>query len=96
LTPDVDLAISVGLDQQHIREAQPVLETHIGEITMPGILMSTSEVTDVSKHGFWLLLGDEQLLLCFEQFPLVSPGHQRADISCRVAGAGKSLLALIG
>ncbi len=27
------------------------------------------EVTHISKHGFWLLLGDEELLLPFEQFP---------------------------
>jgi hypothetical protein len=28
-----------------------------------------AEVTHVSKHGFWLLLGDEELLLPFDQFP---------------------------
>jgi hypothetical protein len=27
------------------------------------------EVTHVSQHGFWLLLGDEELLLPFEKFP---------------------------
>ncbi len=27
------------------------------------------EVTNISRHGFWLLLGDEVLLLPFEQFP---------------------------
>ena len=36
---------------------------------MPGTVISTPEVTHVSKHGFWLLLADEQLLLSFEQFP---------------------------
>jgi hypothetical protein len=30
------------------------------------------EVTNVSKHGFWLLLGDQEVFLPFEQFPLVS------------------------
>ena len=33
LTPDVHLAIAVGLKQRQIREAQSVVETHIGEIT---------------------------------------------------------------
>ncbi|MEF8712428.1 MAG: DUF4160 domain-containing protein [Accumulibacter sp.] len=32
LTPEVRLAISVGLNQQ-LREAQSVIETHLGELT---------------------------------------------------------------
>ncbi|MBL8503549.1 MAG: DUF2442 domain-containing protein [Rhodocyclaceae bacterium] len=27
------------------------------------------EVANVSKHGFWLLLGDREVFLPFEQFP---------------------------
>ena len=27
------------------------------------------EVTNVSRHGLWLLVGDEELFLPFEQFP---------------------------
>lgn len=30
---------------------------------------STPEVTHISKHGFWLLLADEEVLLPFEHFP---------------------------
>ena len=36
---------------------------------MHGITTSVAQVTNVSKHGFWLLLGDEELLLPFDQFP---------------------------
>jgi hypothetical protein len=36
---------------------------------MHGTSTSAAEVTNVSKHGFWLLLGDEELLLPFDQFP---------------------------
>jgi hypothetical protein len=36
---------------------------------MPGTVISAPEVTHVSKHGFWLLLADEEVLLPFEQFP---------------------------
>lgn len=36
---------------------------------MPGCATSAVEVTHISRHGFWLLLGDEELLLPFEQFP---------------------------
>lgn len=30
---------------------------------------SAVEVTNVSKHGFWLLLGDEELFVPFSEFP---------------------------
>lgn len=33
LTPAVHLATSVGLNQRQLREAQSVIETHLGEIT---------------------------------------------------------------
>jgi hypothetical protein len=36
---------------------------------MHGTITSAPEVTHVSKHGLWLLLGDEELLLPFEKFP---------------------------
>lgn len=36
---------------------------------MLGTATSAPEVTHVSKHGFWLLLADEEVLLPFEQFP---------------------------
>ncbi len=31
--------------------------------------ISEAEVTNVSKHGFWLLLGDEELFVGFSEFP---------------------------
>lgn len=36
---------------------------------MPGTITSVAEVTHVSKHGFWLLLEREELLVSFEHFP---------------------------
>jgi len=30
---------------------------------------SAVEVTNVSRHGFWLLIGDQEAFLPFEQFP---------------------------
>ncbi len=36
---------------------------------MPGTITSAPEVTHISKHGLWLLLGNEELLLPFEKFP---------------------------
>ena len=36
---------------------------------MPGTPNLTVEDTHISKHGFWLLLGDEELPVPFDQFP---------------------------
>ena len=36
---------------------------------MPGTVTSVAEVTHVSKHGFWLFLNGEELLVPFVQFP---------------------------
>ena len=35
----------------------------------PGIDTSAVEVTNISRHGLWLLLRDEELFLPFEDFP---------------------------
>ena len=36
---------------------------------MPGSAISVAEVTHVSRHGFWLLLGSEELHVPFAEFP---------------------------
>ena len=36
---------------------------------MLGSDISEVEVTNVSRHGFWLLLGDEELFVPFSEFP---------------------------
>jgi hypothetical protein len=36
---------------------------------MHGTITSAAEVTNISRHGFGMLLGDEELLLSYEQFP---------------------------
>ena len=36
---------------------------------VPGASTSLLEVTNISKHGFWLLLDDQELFLSFTQFP---------------------------
>jgi hypothetical protein len=36
---------------------------------MPGTSTFPVEVTNVSRHGLWLLIADEELFLPFEQLP---------------------------
>ena len=35
----------------------------------PGISASRVEVTNISAHGIWLLVGEEELFLSYEDFP---------------------------
>jgi hypothetical protein len=36
---------------------------------MPGIVTSAAEVTHISAHGFWVLIGDEELAVPYSEFP---------------------------
>jgi len=36
---------------------------------MPGTVTSQVEVTNISRHGLWILLDDRELLLPFDDFP---------------------------
>jgi hypothetical protein len=36
---------------------------------MHGVTTLEAEVTNVSAHGFWLFLGDEELPVPYAQFP---------------------------
>lgn len=36
---------------------------------MHGTVTSAAELTHVSAHGFWLLIGDEELAVPFSEFP---------------------------
>ena len=36
---------------------------------MPGTAISEAEVTNISRHGFWVMLDERELFLPFEEFP---------------------------
>lgn len=36
---------------------------------MPGSATSVVEVTNISQHGFWMLIDDDELFLPFDEFP---------------------------
>lgn len=36
---------------------------------MPGPTTSQAEVTNISRHGFWILVDGRELFLPFEEFP---------------------------
>ena len=49
---------------------------------MPGTATLEVEVTNVSPHGLWLLLGDEELHVPFSEFPWLKKAtiEQLADV----------------
>ena len=60
---------------------------------MPASVTSVAEVTHVSKHGLWLLLDSEELLVPFEHFAWVRERNDRAALGCAVAYCESSVLA---
>ncbi len=38
-------------------------------LSQPGAPTSAVEVVDISAHGIWLLTGDEELFLSYQEFP---------------------------
>jgi hypothetical protein len=54
---------------------------------MSAICFSHAEVTSISRHGFWLQFGDEELYLAFAEFPLVRARHRGPDHPPRSAPA---------
>lgn len=69
LDPGVELATQAGLAKHVIGEAQQPVEDPDRRSSMPGTSTFPVEVTNVSRHGLWLLVGDEELFLPFEHFP---------------------------
>ncbi len=50
-----------------------------------GISISV-EVTNISKHGFWILLGEEELFLPFVEFPWFESAPVSAILRVEVLG----------
>lgn len=53
---------------------------------LPGIPISEIEVTNISKHGFWILIKDEELFLPFQDFPWFKAAAVSAILNVQVAG----------
>ena len=68
-TPSVHLAKNVGLSGVQLRQGQPYSKPTSRKLKMHGTIILEAEVTNVSKHCFWLLLGDEELAVSFAEFP---------------------------
>ena len=53
----------------------------------PGIGIMEAEVTHISKHGIWLLLGDKESFLPFEAFPWFKDAPVSAILNLQLLNA---------
>ncbi|MHB9028447.1 MAG: DUF2442 domain-containing protein [Candidatus Latescibacterota bacterium] len=53
----------------------------------PGANTSTVEVTNISKHGLWMLAGDEELYLPFKDFPWFRKAPVSAILNVELHGS---------
>jgi hypothetical protein len=60
---------------------------------MPGPATSEAEVTNISAHGFWLLVDGRELFLPFDEFPWFNARAGGGDPPSRASGAQPPLLA---
>ncbi len=51
-----------------------------------GVSTSEVEVTNISRHGLWLLVGDEELFLPFDEFPWFKDASLRAILNVERQG----------
>ncbi len=51
-----------------------------------GISTSEVEVTNISRHGLWLLVGDEELFLPFDEFPWFKDASVQAILNVQHQG----------
>lgn len=73
LEPTIELAQHTGLSRRETSETLRLVQEHENDIKMTsatlGASISVVEVTNISQHGFWVLLNDEELFLPFSEFP---------------------------
>lgn len=55
---------------------------------MPGPAISEAEVTNISKHGFWLLVDHRELFLPFTEFPWFKQAPVEAILRLERPAAG--------
>lgn len=53
----------------------------------PGMTTSETEVTHISKHGFWLLLEEKESFLSFESFPWFKDAPVSAILNVQLLNA---------
>ena len=77
ITPTVALAHNQGLSEKQTHELAKLVEEHRDEIDKAWKSTSVAEVSNISAHGFWLLIGEREYFLPFD----VHPWFREAKVS---------------
>jgi len=67
--PKIELARNHGLSPQDLSRVEDSSKDASRRFEMRGAATSEAEVTNISAHGFWLLLDGRELFLPFDEFP---------------------------
>ena len=69
MEPNIDLAQNYGLSQPELSEVLRLIREREDVIRRTFTTTSAVEVMNVSKHGFWLLIEEQEVFLAFDNFP---------------------------
>jgi hypothetical protein len=69
LEPQIELARNYGLSDPEVNRALRLIREKEHDIRRAGTSTSEVEVTNVSKHGFWLMIRDQEVFVPFSEFP---------------------------
>ena len=69
IEPEIELARSYRLSDQDLKRVLQLVVDTSRRSEMPGTATSTAEVTNISPHGFWMLVDGRELFLAFDEFP---------------------------
>jgi hypothetical protein len=69
IEPAVQLHANYGLKATLVVEAEKLVEEHGMKSAAPERSTSHVEVTNVSAHGFWILIEDQEPFAPFKEFP---------------------------
>ena len=78
LEPGIELAQTLGLNARQLRAVRSLIKVHEDDIRAAWTKHLAAEVTNVSAHGFWVLLADEELFVPFTEFPWFQDASIRA------------------
>jgi hypothetical protein len=93
IDPAVELHANYGLKAKRLAEAQKLVEEHVMKSATHGRSTSQVEVTNVSPHGFWLFVGEQELFVSFKDFPWFKDASIREIARRRVAERASPALA---
>ena len=69
LEPRLELAKTYRLTKIQQKDIERSLKDITMSLRLHGIATSGIEVTNISSHGVWLLVGDRELFMSYEDFP---------------------------